>query len=153
MPAEKGEMRNLTNTPGVMEREPGMVAGRQERSPTSRDEIGRVRAAHQTAERRGGDEEDRAGREERRSTSTRNGRPISKSIAFNDNMDNLWRVEIASGKVTKVDTDYLYDLNRDFNWSRRFEVDRVRAIPAQPPARDLGLFSAIPARACRSPTA
>ena len=29
VPAEKGDIRNLTETPGVMERNPGLVAGRE----------------------------------------------------------------------------------------------------------------------------
>ena len=62
--------------------------------------------------------------------------PDSKAIAFNDNMDNLWMVEISSGRATKVDTNYLYDLNREFNWSgdskwiafEKFLPNRLRAI-------------------------
>src|SRR5207248_10984684 len=45
--------------------------------------------------------------------------PDSKQIAFNDNQLNLWRAEIASGQVTKVDTDYFYpygDMERDIAW-------------------------------------
>ncbi len=66
--------------------------------------------------------------------------PDSKAIAFSDNMDNLWMVEIASGKATKVDTNHLYDLERGFNWSGGFEVDCVREISAESPAGDLDLF-------------
>src|SRR5207302_4038269 len=62
--------------------------------------------------------------------------PDSKAIAFNDNMDNLWTVEIASGKTTKVDTNHIYDLNRKFNWSadskwiafERYGANRMRSI-------------------------
>ena len=43
--------------------------------------------------------------------------PDSKHLAFNDNQLNLWDVEIASGKLTKVDTDYILELSRDFSWS------------------------------------
>ena len=49
---------------------------------------------------------------------------------------NLWDVEAAAGKLTKVDTDYLIDLNRDFAWSgdsrwiafARYLPNRHRAI-------------------------
>src|ERR1022692_3806646 len=41
----------------------------------------------------------------------------SKHIAFSDNQLDLWDVEVASEKLTKVDTDYSYELNRDFTWS------------------------------------
>ncbi len=43
--------------------------------------------------------------------------PDSKNVAFTDNQLNLWNVDVTSGKLTKVDTDYSYELNRDFNWS------------------------------------
>ncbi|HLW76430.1 MAG TPA: PDZ domain-containing protein, partial [Bryobacteraceae bacterium] len=43
--------------------------------------------------------------------------PDSKRIAFTDNELNLWDVEIASGKLTKVDTDNNYELGRNFAWS------------------------------------
>jgi tricorn protease len=51
-------------------------------------------------------------------------------------MDNLWTVDAASGKMTRVDTDTIYTLGRDFNWSadskwitfERFLPNRMRAI-------------------------
>jgi tricorn protease len=43
--------------------------------------------------------------------------PDSKHIAFTDNQLNLWDVEVATAKVTKVDTDYGYELGRNFSWS------------------------------------
>src|SRR5262249_42292215 len=46
--------------------------------------------------------------------------PDSKHLVFNDNMNNFWRVEVASGKLTKIDSDYFYqygDLARDTAWS------------------------------------
>ena len=103
----------------------GVVAGR----PIDRlflRRIGRVRAAYQAAERRGRTRKDPARRPIRISISTPNWSPDSKHIAFNDNQLNLWDVDVASGKLTKVDTDYSpYELGRDFAWSPRFEVDRV----------------------------
>ena len=67
-------------------------------------------------------------------------------------LDNLWMVETASGKATKVDTDYLYDLNRAFNWSgdskwiafEKFLPNRLHAI---------SIYSVRAATACRLPTA
>ena len=46
--------------------------------------------------------------------------PDSKQIAFNDNQLNLWRVDVASSRLIKIDTDYFYpygDLECDFAWS------------------------------------
>jgi tricorn protease len=46
--------------------------------------------------------------------------PDSKQIAFNDNQLNIWRVDVASGQVGRIDTDYFYsygDLKRDIAWS------------------------------------
>ncbi|MEO8372501.1 MAG: PDZ domain-containing protein, partial [Candidatus Solibacter sp.] len=62
--------------------------------------------------------------------------PDNKSIAFTDNMNNLWMVDVAAAKTTKVDTDLIYTLNRNFSWSgdskwlafERFLPNRLRAI-------------------------
>jgi len=43
--------------------------------------------------------------------------PDNKRIAFNDNQLNLWDVEIATAKLTKIDTDQDYSLDRDIAWS------------------------------------
>ena len=43
--------------------------------------------------------------------------PDSKHIAFNDNQLNLWDVDVASGKLTKVDTDTISESAIDFGWS------------------------------------
>ena len=67
--------------------------------------------------------------------------PDSKHIAFTDNQLNLWDVEIASGKLTKVDTDYSYELNRDFAWSGDSKWIAFVKSPAQSPARDFDLFA------------
>jgi tricorn protease len=114
-PAEKGDIRDLTNTQGVMERTPAW-------SPDGRsiayfsDESGEY-ALHIQAQN--GEGEIRkiplAGKsayyfEPRWS-------PDSKHVAFNDNQLNVWDVEIASGKLTKVDTDNSEEANRDLAWS------------------------------------
>jgi len=114
-PAEKGDIRNLTHSPGVMERAPAW-------SPDGRtiayfsDESGEY-ALHLEAQ--SGEGEVRKIPLAGKSAYYFNPRwsPDSKHIAFNDNQLNLWEVEVAAGKLTKVDTDYLIDLNRDFAWS------------------------------------
>jgi tricorn protease len=114
-PAEKGDLRNLTNTPGVMERTPSW-------SPDGRsiayfsDESGEY-ALHLKAQ--SGEGETRkiplAGKSAFYFDPVWS--PDSKHIAFNDNQLNVWDVEIASGKLTKVDTDYAIELSRDISWS------------------------------------
>ena len=114
-PADKGDIRDLTHSPGVMERTPSW-------SPDGRsvayfsDESGEY-ALHIKAQDGGG--------ETRKIPLAGNAAyyfnpkwsPDSKRMAVNDNQLNIWDVEIATGKLTKVDTDYFHELQRDFNWS------------------------------------
>src|SRR2546423_8775408 len=101
VPADKGEMRNLTNAPGVMEREPAW-------SPDGKsiaffgDESGEY-ALHIKAQSGAGETKKVALQGKSAFYFGPKWSPDSKAIAFNDNMDNLWTVEIASGKTTKVD--------------------------------------------------
>ena len=114
-PAEKGDIRNLTHSPGVMERAPAW-------SPDGRtiayfsDESGEY-ALHLEAQ--SGEGEIRKIPLAGKSAYYFNPKwsPDSKHVAFNDNQLNIWEVEVASGKLTKVDADYLIDLNREFAWS------------------------------------
>jgi tricorn protease len=134
VPAEKGEVRNLTNTPGVMERTPAWSPDGKTIAYFS-DESGEY-ALHIKAQNAAGDTKKIALAGKSAFYFDPKWSPDSKAIAFTDNMDNLWMAEIASGKVTKVDTDYLYDLNRVFNWSgdskwiafEKFLPNRLRAI-------------------------
>jgi tricorn protease len=117
-PADKGDIRNLTRTPGVMERTPAWSADGQWVAYFS-DESGEY-ALHvkpQTGE----------GAAKKFPLAGKSAfyfaprwSPDSKQIAFSDNQLNLWRVEIASGGLTKIDTDAFYPfegLDRDFAWS------------------------------------
>jgi tricorn protease len=115
VPAEKGDIRNLTNTPGVMERDPAWSPDGQSVAYFS-DESGEY-ALHIEGQNGAG-------------TVTKiplaggsafyfdpKWSPDSKHIAFNDNKLNLWRVDVAAAKVVKVDEDHLYELDRDIAWS------------------------------------
>ena len=115
VPAEKGEARNLTHTAGVMERNPAWAPDGKSIAFFS-DESGEY-ALHITPQNGAGETKKIALQGKSAYYFDPKWSPDSKNIAFTDNMCNLWSVEIASGKVTKVDTDYLYDLNRSFNWS------------------------------------
>ncbi|MGA3188167.1 MAG: PDZ domain-containing protein [Bryobacteraceae bacterium] len=114
-PAEKGDLRNLTNTPGVMERTPAWSPDGKTIAYFS-DESGEY-ALHIKAQNGAGETQKIALAGKSAFYFDPKWSPDSKHIAFTDNQLNLWDVEIASAKVTKVDTDYAYELNRDFAWS------------------------------------
>jgi tricorn protease len=117
-PAEKGDIRNLTRTPGVMERTPAWSPDGQWISYFS-DESGEY-ALHVKPQTGAGEGKKfpLAGNsafyfEPRWS-------PDSKQIAFSDNQLNLWRLDIDSGRLSKIDTDYFYsygELELDIAWS------------------------------------
>ena len=134
VPVDKGEMRNLTNTPGVMEREPAWSPDGKSIAYFS-DESGEY-ALHIKPQT--GAAETKKIPLEGKSAYYFDPKwsPDSKSVAFTDNMTNLWTVDVGSGKATKVDSDYIYTLNRGFNWSgdskwiafEHFGANRMRSI-------------------------
>ncbi|MCX6627378.1 MAG: PDZ domain-containing protein [Candidatus Solibacter sp.] len=134
VPAEKGEVRNVTNTPGVMERTPAWSPDGKTIAYFS-DESGEY-ALHIKPQNGAGETKKIALAGNSAFYFDPKWSPDSKAIAFTDNMCNLWMAEIAGGKVTKVDTDHIYTLNRGFNWSgdskwiafERFLPNRLRAI-------------------------
>src|SRR5262245_5588221 len=118
VPAAKGDIRNLTRTPGVMERTPVWSPDGQTIAFFS-DQSGEY-ALH--IKPQSGDGEGLTIKLAGKSAFYFAPRwsPDSRHIAFNDNQLNLWRIEIASGELTKVDTDYFYPYgsqDRDAAWS------------------------------------
>jgi tricorn protease len=115
VPAEKGDLRNLTNTPGAMERTPSWSPDGQSIAYFS-DESGEY-ALHLKPQ--SGEGETRKIPLAGNSAFYFNPEwsPDSKHIALNDNQLNIWDVEVATGKLTKVDTDYSIELSRDLSWS------------------------------------
>jgi len=134
VPAEKGESRNLTNTPGVMERDPAWSPDGKSVAYFS-DESGEY-ALHIKPQNGAGETKKIPLQGKSAFYFDPKWSPDSKNVAFTDNMCNLWMVEVASGKAAKVDTDYVYTLGRSFNWSadskwiafERFLPNRMRAI-------------------------
>lgn len=127
-PAEHGDLRNLTNTPGVMERTPAWAPDGKTIAYFS-DESGEY-ALHIKSQ--SGEGETKKIPLEGKSAYYFDPKwsPDSKHIAFTDNQLNLWDLEIASGKLTKIDTDYWYELNRDFSWSADSKwITFVRMLP------------------------
>ncbi|MBZ5492935.1 MAG: PDZ domain-containing protein [Acidobacteriia bacterium] len=103
VPAEKGDIRNLTNTPGVMERDPSW-------SPDGKwvayfsDESGEYQLFLKNP--------DGMGEARKISLGTPASfyydplwSPDSKKIAFSDKRLNLWYIDLAKGTPVKVDTD------------------------------------------------
>jgi tricorn protease len=118
VPAEKGDIRNLTQTPGVMERTPVWSPDGQSIAYFS-DESGEY-ALHVKPQNGEGEGKKIPLAGNSAFYFAPHWSPDSKQVAFNDNQLNLWRADIASGQVTKIDTDYFYpydDLERDIAWS------------------------------------
>jgi tricorn protease len=116
-PAEKGDIRNLTNTPGVMERDPSW-------SPDGKwiayfsDESGEYQLCLKNA--------DGMGEAKKISLATPASfyyepiwSPDSKKIVFSDKRLNLWYIDLAKGTPVKIDTDTYDAPQRTLNpvWS------------------------------------
>jgi tricorn protease len=114
-PAEKGDIRNLTRTPGVMERTPAWSPDGKTIAYFS-DESGEY-ALHIKSQTGEGETKKIPLAGKSAFYFDPKWSPDSKHIAFTDNQLNLWDVEIAPAKLTKIDTDYAYELSRDFAWS------------------------------------
>jgi tricorn protease len=114
-PAQKGDIRDLTNTPGVMERTPAWSPDGKSIAYFS-DESGEY-ALHI----KGQTDQSAVKKIALAGNSAYyfdpKWSPDSKHIAFNDNQLNIWDVDVESGKLTKVDTDDSYELGRDLAWS------------------------------------
>ena len=115
VPSEKGDIRNMTNTPGVMERSPSWSPDGRQVAYFS-DESGEY-ALHIKPQSGAGETKKIALAGKSAYYSNPKWSPDSKHLAFDDNQLNLWDVEAASGKLTKVDTDYISEGGVDFAWS------------------------------------
>ncbi len=114
VPAEKGDVRNLTGTPGVMERTPAWSPDGKSIAYFS-DESGEY-ALHIRPQSGAGETKKipLAGKGAYYFDSRWS--PDSKRIAFSDNQLNLWQVEIDTARLDKIDTDRAANL-RDAAWS------------------------------------
>jgi len=117
VPAEKGDIRNLTKTTGVTERDPSWSPDGKSIAYFS-DESGEY-ALHIR---------DQAGKEPVKKIQLGEPpsffyRPLwspdSKKIAFNDKRLTLWYVDLAKGAPVKVDTTYYFNprVDFEFGWS------------------------------------
>ena len=96
MPAEKGDIRDLTNTPGVMERMPVWSPDGQSIAYFS-DESGEY-ALHVQSQSGEGAVKKISLAGQSRFYFAPHWSPDSKQIAFTDNALNFWRADVASGQ-------------------------------------------------------
>lgn len=102
VPAEKGDVRNLTNTVGVAERDPSWSPDGKRVAYFS-DESGEYELHVRLQDGRGEVKKLKVG-DANSFFYNPSWSPDSKRIAYNDKRMNLWIVELDSGKSTKVDT-------------------------------------------------
>jgi tricorn protease len=115
VPAEKGDTRNLTNTPGVAERDPAWSPDGKQIAYFS-DESGEYQLHLRDQHGRGPVKKYALGD----SPSFYYGptwSPDGKKIAYTDKRLNVWILDLASGKSTKVDTNTYDERTLDPTWS------------------------------------
>ena len=117
VPAEKGDIRNLTGTTGVMERSPSWSPDGKSVAYFS-DESGEY-ALHIRDQAGQGPVKKIALGEPPSFFYRPVWSPDGKKIAYNDKRLTLWYVDIAKGVPAKVDTTYYYNpaFTFDFDWS------------------------------------
>lgn len=113
VPAKEGEIRNLSQTPGVRERDAVWSPDGRSIAYLS-DRTGEyelyVRAADGTGDER------QVTRGMKEWTFAPLWSPDSKMLAYGDKDQTLWIVDLASGNVTRVDRDDFGDIT-DYRWS------------------------------------
>ena len=114
IPAEKGDARNLTNTPAVMEREPVWSPDGQSIAYFS-DESGEY-ALH-IRDQEGTGAVQKIPLPEHAYYFTPRWSPDSKKIAYQDNHDHLYYIDLAVKKPVLVDTDYYSTRGMAAAWS------------------------------------
>jgi len=115
VPADKGDIRDLTGTPGVMERSPAWSPDGKSIAYFS-DESGEY-ALHIKSQTGEGDTRKIELYGHSAFYSNPKWSPDSKHLAFDDNQLHVWDVDVAAGKLTKVATDYISEGGVDFAWS------------------------------------
>ena len=116
VPAKKGPTRDITNTPGVMERSPAWSPDGQSIAYFS-DESG-LYAMHVASQTGAGTVKKFPLAKEAAFYFDPAWSPDSKLLAFRDNLLRLWMLDTASGKLTHVGEDDYYQTDkRDIAWS------------------------------------
>lgn len=116
VPAKKGPTRDLTNTPGAMERHPAWAPDGQSIAYFS-DESG-LYALHVASQNGDGPVRKIALGNEAAYYFEPKWSPDSKKIAFYDNRLNLWVADVATGKVSAVgERNHFSSIEREYGWS------------------------------------
>ena len=115
VPAEKGDIRNLTNTPGAAERDPVWSPDGKSIAYFS-DESGEYLLHIRAQDGRGKVKTVKLG-DKPSFFYNPSWSPDGKRIAYADKRLNLWYVDLESGKSTKVDTAIFEDEPLDAVWS------------------------------------
>jgi tricorn protease len=105
VPAEKGDVRNLTNSPGVADRDPAWSPDGKSVAYFS-DESGEYELHVKSQTGLGEPRKFKLG-DAPSFYYTPKWSPDSKRIAYSDKRKNLWYLDLATGKSTRVDTDPL----------------------------------------------
>jgi tricorn protease len=115
VPAEKGDIRNLTNSPGVAERDPAWSPDGKWLAYFS-DESGEY-LLHLKEPRGFTPAKKLALGQAPSFYFSPLWSPDSKKIAYTDKRRNLWFIDLGTGKNTLVDTDHYADASLDPAWS------------------------------------
>ena len=116
VPAKKGPTRDLTNTPGVMEREPVWAPDGQSIAYFS-DESG-LYAVHVASQDGSSPVKKFPISNDAAYYFSPKWSPDSKKLAFYDNRLNLWMLDVTTGKATHVgEANYFSEIERDYAWS------------------------------------
>jgi len=116
VPVKKGPTRDITNTPGVMERSPAWSPDGQSIAYFS-DESG-LYAVHVASQTGSGAVKKFPLAKEATYYFDPVWSPDSKLLAFHDNRLNLWMLDTTSGKLTHVgENDFFDTTDRDIAWS------------------------------------
>jgi tricorn protease len=116
VPVKKGPTRDITNTPGVMERSPAWSPDGQSIAYFS-DESG-LYAVHVASQTGGGAVRKFPLAREAAYYFDPTWSPDSKLLAFRDNRLNIWMLDTGSGKLTHVgENDFFHSDKRDIAWS------------------------------------
>jgi tricorn protease len=116
VPAKKGPTRDLTNTPGAMERSPAWAPDGQSVAYFS-DESG-LYALHVASQDGSAAVKKFALNPEADYYFDPKWSPDSKKIAFYDNRLNLWMLDVTSAKLTHVGENNVFSgIQRDYAWS------------------------------------
>ncbi len=115
VPAAKGDFRDITNTPGVMERQPAWAPDGEHIAYFS-DESG-LYALHVAQQSGAGEVKKFPLFNDATYYFNPTWSPDSKLIAFTDNKLDILYVNTETGKLSKVDADYNWESSSDVAWS------------------------------------